>query len=53
MGFNVLQIIGDSRTVITKCQSSEYDRSTIRAIISDIQNTKTHFQNIGFHFIPR
>ncbi|MBA0826539.1 hypothetical protein Goarm_011377 [Gossypium armourianum] len=53
MGFNALQIIGDSRTVITKCQSSEYDRSTIGAIIRGIQNTKTHFQNIGFHFIPR
>ncbi|MFQ6650930.1 hypothetical protein Gotur_022653, partial [Gossypium turneri] len=32
MGFNVLQIIRDSRTVITKCQCSEYDKLTIGAL---------------------
>ncbi|KAK5818320.1 hypothetical protein PVK06_023255 [Gossypium arboreum] len=53
MGFNVLQVIGDSRTVISKCQSSERDRLVIRSIIQDIQNIKNHFQNVRFHFVPR
>ncbi|KAH1096326.1 hypothetical protein J1N35_013247 [Gossypium stocksii] len=53
MGFNVLQIRGDSRTVITKCKSTEHDRSVIGAIIRDIQNLKIHFHKISFHSIPR
>ncbi|MBA0756100.1 hypothetical protein Gogos_005461 [Gossypium gossypioides] len=41
MGFTDLQILGDSKTIIRKCQSSEQDRSIIGAIINDIQEIKT------------
>lgn len=44
MGFHILDIIGDSKTVITKCQNANRDRSIIGAIISDIQSLKIHFQ---------
>lgn len=53
MGFHTLDILGDSRTIITKCQSADRDRSNIGAIIGDIQSLKTHFQEIRSHFIPR
>ncbi|MBA0847931.1 hypothetical protein Goshw_025767 [Gossypium schwendimanii] len=53
MGFKDLQIIGDSKTIIKKCQSSEQDRSVIRAIIKDIQEIKTSFNCIDFCYIPR
>lgn len=53
MGFHILDILGDSKTVITKCQDANRDRSTIGAIISDIQSLKPHFQEISFYFIPR
>ncbi|XP_017613849.1 uncharacterized protein LOC108458982 [Gossypium arboreum] len=53
MGFHILDILGDSKTVITKCQDVNRDRSTIGAIISDIQSLKPHFQEISFYFIPR
>ncbi|MBA0649073.1 hypothetical protein Goklo_016681, partial [Gossypium klotzschianum] len=35
------------------CQSSEQDRSTIGAIIKDIQEIKVIFNSIGFCHIPR
>lgn len=53
MGFNSLQIVGDSKTVIKKCQSKDPDKLTIGAFIRDIQSKKVYFQNIEFHFIPR
>ncbi|KAG8496423.1 hypothetical protein CXB51_009030 [Gossypium anomalum] len=53
MGFHILDILGDLKTVITKCQNANRDRSTIGAIISDIQSLKPHFQEIRFYFIPR
>lgn len=53
MGFTVLNIIGDSKTVITKCQSADHDSSIIGALIRDIQATKSYFQEIRFQFIPR
>ncbi|MFQ6622397.1 hypothetical protein Gotur_003160 [Gossypium turneri] len=53
MGFTDLQILGDSKTIIRKCQSSEQDRSVIGAIINDIQEIKTKFNSIGFCFISR
>ncbi|KAG8496387.1 hypothetical protein CXB51_007614 [Gossypium anomalum] len=53
MGLQVLEIVGDSRSVIIKCQSTEQDRSMIGAIIRDIQSTKNHFQDLRFRFIPK
>ncbi|MFQ6668606.1 hypothetical protein Gotur_034179, partial [Gossypium turneri] len=48
IGFKDLQIIGDSKMIIKKCQSSEQDRSIIGAIIKDIQEIKTNFNSISF-----
>ncbi|KAG8480642.1 hypothetical protein CXB51_025232 [Gossypium anomalum] len=53
MGFREIQIKGDSRTVIKKCQSTETDKSAIGAIIRDIQNKSVYFQTIKFQHIPR
>ncbi|KAG8498180.1 hypothetical protein CXB51_006960 [Gossypium anomalum] len=53
MDFYILDILGDSKTIITKCQNANRDRSTIGAILSDIQSLKPHFQEISFYFIPR
>lgn len=53
MGLTTCIILGDSRTVIKKCQSTYYDRSIVGAVIRDIQNLKIHFQNMDFHFIPK
>ncbi|MFQ6636086.1 hypothetical protein Gotur_014117 [Gossypium turneri] len=43
MGFSILEIMGDSRTVIKKCQTIHFDRSIIRALIRDIHSKKIHF----------
>ncbi|MBA0815941.1 hypothetical protein Gohar_000657, partial [Gossypium harknessii] len=53
LGYHIIDIIGDSRTVIKKCQSGSRDRSEIGAIISDIQSLKEFFQKVRFYFIPR
>ncbi|MBA0708779.1 hypothetical protein Golax_023871, partial [Gossypium laxum] len=53
LGYLTLDILGDSKTVVSKCQSENRDRSEIGAIISDIQALKGLFQNIRFFFIPR
>lgn len=53
MGFNVLDILGDSRMVTTKCQNTECDRSIIRAITRYIQSINNHFQELRFHYIPK
>ncbi|MFQ6633335.1 hypothetical protein Gotur_012384, partial [Gossypium turneri] len=53
LGYYTLDIIGDSKTVITKCQSGNRDRSEIGAIISDIQSLKDFFQKVRFYFNPR
>ncbi|KAG8486679.1 hypothetical protein CXB51_019975 [Gossypium anomalum] len=53
MGFSILEIVGDSRTVIKKCQTTDFDRSVIGAPIRDIHSKKVHFQEIEFHFIPK
>ncbi|KAK5777297.1 hypothetical protein PVK06_045264 [Gossypium arboreum] len=51
--FNSLAIVGDSRTVIKKCQTTDPDKSIIGALIRDIQRKKFHFQEIDFQFIHR
>ncbi|MBA0820373.1 hypothetical protein Gohar_025734 [Gossypium harknessii] len=53
MGVNKIGVVGDSKTVIKKCQRSNTDKSVIGAIISDIQNQKNRFQEIEFIFVPK
>ncbi|MBA0730434.1 hypothetical protein Golax_025760, partial [Gossypium laxum] len=53
LGYHTIDIIGDSRRVITKCQSGSRDKLEIGAIISDIQSLKEFFQKVRFYFIPR
>ncbi|MBA0805393.1 hypothetical protein Gohar_004911 [Gossypium harknessii] len=53
MGILSVAIMGDSRTVIKKCQTTKPDKSVIGAIIRDIQSKKSHFQEINFQFIHR
>ncbi|KAK5775147.1 hypothetical protein PVK06_043016 [Gossypium arboreum] len=48
-----ITIMGDSHTVIKKCQSMKPDKSVIEVIISDIQSKKICFQEISFQFINR
>ncbi|MBA0778206.1 hypothetical protein Gotri_006100, partial [Gossypium trilobum] len=40
LGVNKIGVVGDSKIVIKKCQSSNTDKSVIGAIIRDIQNQK-------------
>ncbi|KAA3455054.1 reverse transcriptase [Gossypium australe] len=53
MGFQTVRIKGDSRTVITKCQTNKNDKSVISAIIKDIQELSKQFLKIEFQFITR
>lgn len=53
MALPSITVMGDSRTVIKKCQSKNLDKSTIGAIIRDIQSSMTRFQEIKFQFIKR
>ncbi|KAH1092285.1 hypothetical protein J1N35_019542 [Gossypium stocksii] len=53
MGFHTLDILGDSKTVISKCQNANRDRSIIGTMIIDIQGLKTQFHEVRFYFIPR
>ncbi|MBA0746818.1 hypothetical protein Gogos_009301 [Gossypium gossypioides] len=46
MGLNKMEVVGDSKTVIKKCQSTDTDKSIIGAIIRDIQSQKDRFQKI-------
>ncbi|MBA0760507.1 hypothetical protein Gotri_023250 [Gossypium trilobum] len=53
MGLDSVTIMGDSKTVINKCQTTVRDKSIIGAIIKDIQSNKSHFHEIVFMFIQR
>ncbi|KAK5776504.1 hypothetical protein PVK06_044463 [Gossypium arboreum] len=53
MGFHLVDILGDSKTVIKKCNSIATDKSVIGAIIRDIQRKKHFFQEINFQFVQR
>ncbi|MBA0628754.1 hypothetical protein Godav_023415 [Gossypium davidsonii] len=53
MGFNSVTIMGDSKTIINKCKIGVRDKSILGAIMVDIQNNKTRFQNVVFRFIQR
>ncbi|XP_052877214.1 uncharacterized protein LOC128283847 [Gossypium arboreum] len=48
-----IKLMGDSRTVIKKCRPNLNDKSVIAAIIRDIQNKKSCFQEIIFQHIHR
>ncbi|MBA0819079.1 hypothetical protein Gohar_000027 [Gossypium harknessii] len=43
MGLNKMGVVGDSKTIIKKCQSTGIDKSVIGAIIRNIQNLKDRF----------
>lgn len=51
LGFPLVTLMGDSRTVLRKCQSMKKDKSVIDAIITDIKTKKMYFQEISFQFI--
>nr|KJB80407.1 hypothetical protein B456_013G095600 [Gossypium raimondii] len=53
LGVNKIEVMGDSKTFIKKCQSTNIDKSVIRAIIRDIQIHRNSFQEIEFIFIPK
>lgn len=53
MGIELVTIMGDSKIVINKCQSTTRDKSVIGAIIKDIQGNSSRFQKIVFRFIQR
>ncbi|MBA0787144.1 hypothetical protein Gotri_025813 [Gossypium trilobum] len=53
LGVNKIEVVGDSKTIIKKCQSSNTNKSVIGAIIRDIQNQKNSFQEIEFIFVPK
>ncbi|MBA0638750.1 hypothetical protein Godav_025627, partial [Gossypium davidsonii] len=53
MGLNKIEVVGDSKTVIKKCQSTDTDKSVIGAIIRDIQSQKDRFQKIELYFVPK
>ncbi|KAK5838171.1 hypothetical protein PVK06_006898 [Gossypium arboreum] len=53
MGLNKIEIVGDSKTVIKKCQNTGIDKSVIGAIIRDIQSRKDRFQEIEFRFVRK
>ncbi|XP_016694556.2 uncharacterized protein [Gossypium hirsutum] len=48
-----VRLMGDSKSVIKKCQATSTDKSVIGAIISDIQKKKADFQEVIFQFIHR
>ncbi|XP_016681349.1 uncharacterized protein [Gossypium hirsutum] len=48
-----VKLMGDSKTVIKKCQETSTDKSVIGAIIRDIQQKKSDFQDLIFQYIHR
>ncbi|MBA0728963.1 hypothetical protein Golax_025990, partial [Gossypium laxum] len=53
MGLDLVTIMGDSKTIINKCQTTVKDKSILGAIIDDIQRNKFGFQKIIFRFIQK
>nr|KJB11692.1 hypothetical protein B456_001G272100 [Gossypium raimondii] len=48
-----MKLMGDSKTVIKKCQETSTNKSVIGAIIRDIQQKKSDFQDLIFQYIHR
>ncbi|KAA3462149.1 reverse transcriptase [Gossypium australe] len=53
LGFKSITILGDSKTTINKCNSTDRDKSVLGAVIRDIQNLKKSFRESLFSFINR
>ncbi|XP_040944208.1 uncharacterized protein [Gossypium hirsutum] len=53
MGIELVTIMGDSKIVINKCQSTTRDKSIIGTIIQDIRSNSSRLQKIVFRFIQR
>ncbi|MBA0670398.1 hypothetical protein Goklo_029237, partial [Gossypium klotzschianum] len=53
MGLRSVTIMGDSKTVIKKCQATGMDKSIIGVVIRDIQKHSSRFQEIIFQFIQK
>ncbi|KAA3455435.1 reverse transcriptase [Gossypium australe] len=53
LGFKSITLLGDSKTTINKCNSTNRDKSVLGAVIRDIQNLKKHFRESLFSFINR
>ncbi|KAA3482215.1 glycine, alanine and asparagine-rich protein-like [Gossypium australe] len=53
LGFQSITILGDSKTIINKCNTTERDKSVLGAVIRDIQNHKRTFRESHFRFISR
>ncbi|MBA0875689.1 hypothetical protein Goshw_001215 [Gossypium schwendimanii] len=53
LGVNKIEVMGDSKNVIKKCQSTSIDKSVIGAIIRNIQIHRNSFQETEFIFIPK
>ncbi|KAH1106665.1 hypothetical protein J1N35_010433 [Gossypium stocksii] len=53
LGVHSIKLMGDSKIIIRKCQTTLTDKSVIGAIIRDIQNKKVCFQEILFQHIHR
>ncbi|MBA0628280.1 hypothetical protein Godav_023039 [Gossypium davidsonii] len=53
MGLRSVTIMGDSKTVIKKCQTIDMDKSIIGPVIRDIQSYGSRFQEIIFQFIQK
>ncbi|MFQ6641878.1 hypothetical protein Gotur_016898, partial [Gossypium turneri] len=51
--FHSVKLMGDSRTIIRKCQETTTDKSAIGSIIRDIQSKKSDFQELIFQYIHR
>lgn len=49
----LVTVIGDSRTIIKKCQEMKRDKSVTGAIINDIHSKMTRFEDLRFQFIHR
>ncbi|KAH1098258.1 hypothetical protein J1N35_015179 [Gossypium stocksii] len=53
MAFPSFTVMGDSRTVIKKCQSKKPDKSVVGTIVRDIQSCVNHASEIKFQYINR
>ncbi|KAK8694072.1 hypothetical protein V6N13_071634 [Hibiscus sabdariffa] len=51
LGFNSVQVEGDSLSIIKKLNATTMDRSLLSPIISDIQNLRGSFDSITFSFV--
>ncbi|MBA0756292.1 hypothetical protein Gogos_021027 [Gossypium gossypioides] len=53
LGLRSVTVMGDSKTVIKKCQATDMDKLIIGAVIRDIQSYSSRFQEIIFQFVQK